>query len=374
MDLNSFLNSIKDPSITKDQAVAQLKEKSPAEQETICNQLKAGDFTKIAAEMGIGTFKRNAISLYCESYAPPKEGPIVNALDPSLKNIKGKEFIKGQNEVGKLPPRLGEETDKVLPEVGKLPPQEKEEEEHGLNLPNMVGWPKLPDEAFEVKSLPKKSPNQLETDPSFSMPASVNEIDEHYPIIDAPETVDAPLSHESVIGTSSHSSVVSEVVSSETATQAGMLDHAEMALEELKHELAVGSVFQEDDSARVAKIAEISVKLAEAENKVVEARQWFDNWTLAVSMLREDVAAAKASMDPAFANFKSFVDPNQGSSTPVDDEAYLSALIEFKASIPDRTWVMQVEQAQQYFADARRDLEEANRIMDSIAKELAEIK
>lgn len=276
-------------------------------------------------------------------------------MDPRLKDIKGKEFKKNQNEVGSLNPWSPDVSTDALKEVSKSPLSPLNEEETALNPPKIVG--KVNMKKPSESSLALRQPQKLDTSPFEKIGEPKIELDQ------------SPVERKKL-------EIPEAFKVSENATQGEKLQQAEQTIAAVETYLENPSVSSdmlvsnsEEAAIQQQKKEELSKKLQEAKLKVKEAKEWYDNWTLAVSMLREDVKAAKESNDYNLQIFKSFVETDP-MGIPLNDEAYLAALVSIKARITDGQWIVQVGQAQQYFSDAKRDLEGANQLMDSIVTEI----
>lgn len=101
-ELLSFLESIKNPSIKKDEVTRRLEEFDHPKKEQLCQEVKGINFTKVAEDHQLGTFKRNAITMFCASYVPPKGHADVSALEPGRYPKASAGYQSQHNEVGKL--------------------------------------------------------------------------------------------------------------------------------------------------------------------------------------------------------------------------------------------------------------------------------
>ncbi|MBX9696810.1 MAG: hypothetical protein K2X53_01865 [Alphaproteobacteria bacterium] len=101
-ELSGFLDSIKNPSISKNDVARMLEGFDHPKKKEFCQEVKGSDFTKLAADFQISTFKRNAITMFCESYVPPKEHADVSSLESGRYPKASADYQSQHREVGTL--------------------------------------------------------------------------------------------------------------------------------------------------------------------------------------------------------------------------------------------------------------------------------
>lgn len=107
-ELLNFLEAIQSPSVNKGEVLNQLEAFDHPKKERLCHEVNNSNFIKIAADHQIGTFKRNAVTLFCESYVPPKKEADISALESGKYPKASADYQSQHREVGKL--KLPEET------------------------------------------------------------------------------------------------------------------------------------------------------------------------------------------------------------------------------------------------------------------------
>jgi hypothetical protein len=101
-ELLNFLETIQSPSVNQKEVSRQLEAFDHPKKERLCHEIKNSNFTKIAADHQVGTFKRNAITLFCESYEPPKKGVDASALESGRYPKASADYQSQHREVGTL--------------------------------------------------------------------------------------------------------------------------------------------------------------------------------------------------------------------------------------------------------------------------------
>lgn len=101
-ELAGFLDSIKNPSINKSDVSNMLDGFDHTKKEQLCQEVKSVNFTKVAEDHQLGTFKRNAVTLFCQSYVPPKGHADVSALQSGRYPKASADYQSQHREVGTL--------------------------------------------------------------------------------------------------------------------------------------------------------------------------------------------------------------------------------------------------------------------------------